>query len=38
MTEIKTGQNPERGQAKEGHSHPGEGDIGVKLGHYMETK
>ena len=37
MPEIKTGQNSERGQAREGPSHPREGDIGVKLGHYMET-
>ena len=38
MEEMKTGQHVERKQGKEGHSHPGEGDIGVKLGHYAERK
>ena len=38
MEEMNTGQHAERKRAKEGHSHPGEGDIGVKLSHYTERK
>ena len=36
MAKIKTIQDAERKQAKQGHTHPGEDDIGVKLGHYTE--